>query len=231
MAHWKVCITAAGKGKRMGEFTSVLNKALLPIHGKPAISWIIEAYPADVEIVFALGYLGEQIRTFVAAAYPARRFTFVEVDNWDQPGSGPGYSLLCCRPHLHCPFVFATVDALVTGMVPEPSENWFGVAEVDDVSRFCSVKIDGAGRIVRIDDKVANENRHAFIGIAGIHDHNAFFHALGENRELIAGEHQVSNGFQALLERGLRIQVFDWYDTGVPETYQDTCRRVPRDPL
>ena len=227
MSLWKACIAAAGKGKRMGEFTSVLNKALLPVRGKPAISWIIEAYPADVEIVFALGYLGEQIRTFVTTAYPERKFTFVEVDNWDKPGSGPGYSLLCCRPHLHCPFVFATVDALVSGTVPEPSDNWFGVSPVDDVSRFCSVRIDAHGRIVRIDDKVANDNRHAFIGIAGIHDHDAFFRALGEDKTLIWGELQVSNGFQALLERGLRAHVFDWCDTGVPETYADACRRFP----
>ena len=222
--EWKVCITAAGKGTRIGPFTKVLNKALLPVKGKPAISWIIEAYPEDIEIVFALGYLGPQLRTFVTAAYPNRKFTFVDVDNWDRHGAGPGYSLLCCKNHLHCPFVFATVDAMVSGKVPPPDENWFGVAEVNDTTRFCSVKVDAHGKVARIDDKVKTDNRHAFIGIAGIKDDKAFFEALSD-RTLIAGEHQVSNGFQALLKKGLAIRVFDWYDTGTAETYEDTCKR------
>lgn len=231
MASWRLCIVAAGKGSRVETFTKVLNKALLPVHGKAVISWILEAYPEDVEVVIALGYLGEQIRTFVTTAYPNRTFIFVEVDNWDKPGSGPGYSLLCCRPYLHSPFVYASVDALIAGMVPAPVENWFGVYPVDDTTRFCSVRIDENRTVVRIDDKIKTDNKYAFIGVAGIKDHEEFFEALSGNRFLIAGEHQVSNGFQALLKRGLAIRVLDWYDTGVPATYEDTCRRFPRNPV
>ena len=50
MENFKVCILAAGIGSRMGSFTNVFNKALLPINGKPAICHIIDKFPDDISI-------------------------------------------------------------------------------------------------------------------------------------------------------------------------------------
>ena len=226
LSKYAVCIVAAGKGSRMGEFTKHLNKALLPVHGKPAIAYIVESYPANAEFVIALGYLGEMLQTYLLAAYPERSFTFVDVANYDQAGAGPGYSLLCCKEHLH-PFVLANVDALTVGLIPPPVNNWLGIARVEDTTRFCSVAIDDEGTIIRIDDKKKTNNRFAFTGIAGILDHSDFWKALAADEALIAAERQVSPGFQALLKLKLRGEVLEWYDTGVPESFAQTCRDFP----
>ncbi|MBR9703716.1 hypothetical protein GOV10_06760 [Candidatus Woesearchaeota archaeon] len=212
----------------MKEFTANKNKALLPIHDKTAIEYIIEAYPEDAEFVFAIGYLGDQLKDFVGKIFPERKFTWVVVENFDGYGSGPGLSLLACKDFLQCPFVLANVDALVSGKVPSPDENWFGVAPVDDTSRFCSVSVDEEENILAIVDKQKTTNKYAFTGIAGIYDYKLFWDSLEDNKKLVAGERQVSNGFQALREVGMSIRVLDWFDTGVPEAYEATCRNFPK---
>ena len=42
-----------------------------------------------------------------------KNIIYVDVDNFDGVGSGPGYSLLCCKSELQEPFVFTSVDTLV----------------------------------------------------------------------------------------------------------------------
>ncbi|MBX4196758.1 NTP transferase domain-containing protein [Candidatus Pacearchaeota archaeon] len=226
MADYKVCILAAGIGSRMGGFTQHFNKALIPVHGKPAIGHIIEKFPADVEIVIALGYMKEALEIFLNSAYPQRKLTFVNVDKYTGPGTGPGYSLLQCKNDLQCPFIFLSVDTLVTENIPTPHKNWFGVAPVKDPSRFCSVKTQGE-TILRIDDKVKNDNTLAFIGLAGVKDYETFWNALENNKKAISGEIQVSNGFSSLLEKNMTAKSFRWFDTGTPEAYNHTLTNYP----
>jgi MurNAc alpha-1-phosphate uridylyltransferase len=59
----KAMILAAGRGKRMRPLTDTTPKPLLPVGGKPLISYHIEALcEAGVrELVINLGHLGEQI--------------------------------------------------------------------------------------------------------------------------------------------------------------------------
>lgn len=225
--NYKICILAAGVGSRMGEFTETFNKALIPIKGKPTICHIIENYDSSIEIVFGIGYRGEQLKKYIQVSYPNRKINFVEVDNYDKPGSGPGYSLLCCKDKLQCPFILANVDALTVGDIPEPTKNWFGVAEVNDTSRFSSVKIDKNNRILQINDKEKTDNKYAFTGIAGIKDYKEFWEALERNTGLIAGERQVSNGFQVLKEKGMEIQLLKWFDTGTPNSYKHALENYP----
>ena len=57
----KFCILAAGRGTR-NDNVSGLHKALLPLENKPVISHIIEKL-GDVEIIIAVGYKSEQIKS------------------------------------------------------------------------------------------------------------------------------------------------------------------------
>ena len=76
---YKVCILAAGIGSRMGNFTKVFNKALLPLNGKPAICHIIEKFPDEISIIIAVGYKKETIVEYLTHNYPNRKFKFVVV--------------------------------------------------------------------------------------------------------------------------------------------------------
>jgi choline kinase len=226
MENYKVCILAAGIGSRMSSFTKTLNKALIPVQGKPVICHIIEKFSEDIEIVIATGYKKETIIDFLESAYPTRKITFVAVDNYDGKGSGPGYSLLCCKSHLQCPFIIFAADTLVKEDVPSPTINWFGIADVADTERFCSAKVEN-GEIVRIDDKVKVEGNLAFIGLAGVNDFEHFWNSLENNEQLIAKEVQVSNGFISLIEKRMLAQEFTWFDTGTPSAYKHTLNNYP----
>ena len=119
---YKVCILAAGRGTRV-TLPETTNKALLPVGEKSAFSHILEKFPVDTEIVIALGYRGELLREFVSLAHPERSITFVEVDEYEGPGTGPGYSLNACKEQLQCSFIFTSCDTVVLEDVHPPTRN------------------------------------------------------------------------------------------------------------
>lgn len=219
--NYKVCILAAGAGIRMGEISNSVNKAILPVNNKGVISYIIEKFPSEVEIVIAVGHKKETIIDYLSLAHPEKKITFVEIDRYLGPGTGPGYSLFQCRNYLQCPFIFFAADTIVIEDVPPPDKNWFGIAPVKETERFCTVKIRN-NLIYQIDDKIKCDNKYAFIGLAGIYDYQEFFDALEKNKEIISGEIQVSNGFKKLIEKQLLPIGFTWFDTGSLENYTET---------
>lgn len=229
MNDYKVCILAAGVGGRMGDFTKYFNKALIPVNGKPAICHIIEKVPEGVEIVIAVGYKKEEVISYLKSAYPKRKFIFVDVGKYEGEGSGPGYSLLQCKNYLQSPFIYESADTLFRENLPFPDKNWFGVVEVLNTERFCSVKVE-EGKIVRIEDKIKTSNKLAFIGLAGVYDYEHFWNSLEKNKRLVENEIQVSNGFISLIEKGLYPINFTWFDTGTPKAYSYTLENYPNGP-
>ena len=99
-----VLLLAAGKGERLGDLTTNINKALLPINNKAIISSIINKFPDNYEIVVALGYKGDIVKEYCELAHPNRKFIFVNVDDINSTNSGPGYSALKCKEYLNRPF-------------------------------------------------------------------------------------------------------------------------------
>ena len=138
----KFCILAAGRGTRNNNIAG-LHKALLPLENKPVISHIIDRL-GDVEIVIAVGYKSEQIKTYMNLVHSDKNIIYVDVDNFEGVGSGPGYSLLCCKNELQEPFVFTSVDTLVGDDIDLMSidENWLGISPVDkdDSLNYCLVE-------------------------------------------------------------------------------------------
>ena len=229
MKSLTVCILTAGKGTRMEEIGRTLNKALLPIDRKATISQIIERFPTCTEFVIGIGYLGHQVRQYLKIAHSEQKFKFVEVDNFEGPGSGPGYSLLCCRDFLQKPFYFVSCDTLWNDILNFTiTENWFGVARVDSAQsdHYCNLKII-KDRIVDLRDKtnVTDPSYLAFVGLCHISDYEIFWDALASTA-VLAGEHQISNGIQALIQQTVVIpKVIVWSDVGDAEKYKQIVSR------
>ena len=59
---YKVLIPSAGLGTRLGDLSKNVNKALVSVANKPVISYIIEKFPADIEIVVAIGHKGQLVK-------------------------------------------------------------------------------------------------------------------------------------------------------------------------
>ena len=221
---YKLCILAAGKGTRN---TSVegLHKALLPLNNRAVISHIIKSVPDSIEIVIAVGYKSEQIKSYVTEVFPRRDITFVNVENYEGPGSGPGLSLLKCKKHLQTPFIFTSADTIVKEhmVFNELEENWLGVCHVDmeDSLKYCLVK--GSKYL---DNLYYGTGNRAYIGMAGIYDYKDFWTSL-ENHEIIKDEYQVIHGFDGLDK--IRLVDFTWHDTGNNESYEATRKHYTKE--
>ena len=138
---YRVVIPTAGTGSRLKGLTKYINKSLVGIANRPTISHLIEQFPHDCEFVIALGHKGDLVRDFLELAYPNKTFFFAEVDPYEGEGSGLGLSLMSCEQYLQQPFVFLSCDTLVKGEIPEPSYNWMGFAQRNDLSQYRTLNI------------------------------------------------------------------------------------------
>ncbi|MBL7713903.1 MAG: NTP transferase domain-containing protein [Bdellovibrionales bacterium] len=224
-----VCILTSGKGTRMGEAYSHINKALLPYQGKALLSHLIEKFPENTKVVIALGHHGNQVQDYLACAYPGRRFEFVQVDRFEGPGAGPAYSLLQCREKIQGPFFFLPCDTLWDAAIPMQSQtNWAGASQVkvQESENYCNLiskTVDSRNQVVRILDKEKSSDpqSYAFSGLLYVYDTEIFWEGLASCR-MIAGEAQISNGLQALVQKSkLEVKVFEWKDFGNQKQYQD----------
>lgn len=109
-----VLIPAAGLGSRLGEFSKNYSKAMLTLGTRPAFSYVFETFDKDDEFIVLLGYKGELLKECIKAYYPDYNITFVNVDKFEGPGSGLGYSILQAKDLLQKPFFFHSCDTLYT---------------------------------------------------------------------------------------------------------------------
>lgn len=213
-AGYKVFIPSAGIGSRLGDLTKDKNKALVKVGGKEAISYIIEKFPINVEMVIALGYKGEQIKNFLENNYPGRKFTFVVIDNFDGPGSGLGYTMLQAKNLLQCPFIFISNDTILLEEIPKPDINFLGYSNERNLTHFRSLKIDG-DNVLELYEKGEVGDVRPYIGVAGIKDFEEFWKVLeGYKEEFIKiGE---SAGIRYMLKKKIAFKgyFFNWFDTG-----------------
>lgn len=177
MEEYKVLITTSGIGARLGDLTKYTNKSLIRVGKKPAISYIVEHYPVNVELVITLGYFGNHVRDFLTLAYPERKFKFIEVDNYDGEGSSLGYSMLKAKDELQCPFIFHAADTIISesDLISPPSSNWLGVSYKDNTSQYRTVSFNPNHMIY---DKGDMNSNWVYIGLAGIKDYGKFWLSL-----------------------------------------------------
>lgn len=226
-----ICILAAGRGTRLGDYTKVFNKAMLPLHGKAVISHIIEKFPEDSHFTIALGYKGAGLKDYIELAHEGLDVTYVTVPDYDGPGSGPGASLLCCREALaDQPFYFVTCDSYwtvpISGFSTEQSWVAADYMEQSKTSHYCLLDVkDGLVTGLKLKQPSVEPVKEVFTGLAYIKDTEIFWNSL-EGVSLDLGEKQVTEPFQVLARQGkLRCHLIDWVDTGLIESYQNELRK------
>jgi choline kinase len=220
---YKVFISSAGIGSRLKAHTSFRNKGLVTLGLKPAISLIIEKFNENIPIVIAVGYEKESLIEVILEMYPSREIEFINVDNFDGPNSGLGYSMLCCEQALQCPFIFIPNDTILAteqiDLNPNITGNWVGLfkndADVIDPSHYrCAETIDNS--ILSILPKGLN-TENIYIGLCGINDYQDFWKAMRSSSNAITeGE---SFGLNKLNNKK-SIYFKDWHDTGNLNTIQ-----------
>ncbi len=229
MSPYKVLLTTSGTGSRLGELTKQTNKALVPLNGKPAISYIIDAHPKDTEFVVTVGYLGEQIREALPRLYPNHSFTFVEVDLYEGPGSSLGYSMLQAADQLQCPFIFHACDTLVFGReIPAPDNNWMASYRMEgDVSQYRTVEMGENGEATNINEKKQGSSQEVFIGLFGVADYASYWRHLEALYKADTQDQNLNDvmPLNEMLKDGMNSDVITfpvWLDTGNPQALEKT---------
>lgn len=180
----KVCIPTAGSGKRLKYLTKEINKSLIDINYKPAISYIIEKFPSNSEFIIPLGHKGEIVKNFLKIAYPKKKFIFVKVKNFDGIGSGLGLSLLKAKKFLKTPFIFVSCDTLFEGSIPNLKKNWVGYSSTKNNGQYRGIEFNNRNEIIKFHKKSfkSSKFKKTYIGMAGIKDTKEFWAIMEGNK-------------------------------------------------
>lgn len=227
----KILLTTSGLGNRLGELTNFTNKSLIRVGKKPSISYIIEKYPEDVEIVVTLGHHGNQVRDFLDLVYPTRKFTFVTVDKYEGTGSSLLYSMLCARSHLQCPFIFHSCDTITFDEIPLPSSNWCAGVKQEDSSPYRTHNVSNK-KLIKINDKGSSHFDRIHIGLIGIHSYEEFwkkaellYNSNPENSQL--SDCHVINELLTENHNFISLEFSSWLDIGNITALEKARKEIP----
>jgi NDP-sugar pyrophosphorylase family protein len=214
----KCLILAAGKGSRMEN--PFINKGLLPISGKAIISSAIENIICD-EFIIAVGYNAQQIKDYCNCAHPNKKITYIQVDNYDGEGSGPGYSMSCCRNMLQEPFYITTADSYIGNCLPPINEDWIGVQKVDDMENYSTCCFDADGYLIQFKNKSKESLDYAFTGVMGVMSYKKFWEKFDSYKSKnYDKELEVIGVLYDLPYEKIKYKKINWYDIGRKNLYE-----------
>jgi len=222
-----VLILASGIGSRLGNLTKNINKSLIPINSKAIISYIINKFPKEYDIIISVGYKGELIKEYCQIVHSDRNIIYVDINNFDGPGSGPGVSALRCAEYLQRPFYLTVADCIIDSELPPLDSNWLGVQDTSSPEKYATVKADN-GAATHIINKSYDGYEYAFIGLAGIREYSIFWQELNnniENGELISAFKNL-NAYTTM-----HIKQLNWFDTGNLDSLNKTNEHFNTDVL
>jgi glucose-1-phosphate thymidylyltransferase len=231
----KVIIPLAGFGKRMRPHTWSKPKPLVNVAGKPVLGHILDKLAdldVDVdELIFIVGWLGEQIQNYYEASdypYPA---CYVE----QKELLGQAHAIWLARQHLDGPVLIIFVDTIfeadLGGLETSGLDGVLYVKEVEDPRRFGVTVLGDDGLVARLVEKPETfEHRQAVIGVYYVHDAAWLLRAIEELMERnlqTKGEFYLADAYTLMIEQGARFgvrQVSVWEDCGTPKDVLQTNR-------
>jgi len=232
MEEYKVLLTTSGVGSRLGTLTDFTNKSMVRVGDKPSISHIVETYPVTTPFVVTLGYFGSHVRDYLEIAYPERTFQFVEVENYQGPGSSLLHSMEKAKDLLQSPFIFHVCDAIIDYNPIFPAENWVAGYPPDACSStYRTLNVQHGGILESINEKGEIKFDLAYPGLMGINDYDLFW----KNLEEIMASCEEDSGLSdchvinKMLTYGSQFKVLhvnQWLDIGEPLTLANTRKKI-----
>jgi len=227
----KVIIPLAGFGTRLRPHTFTKPKPLVSVAGKPVLGHILDKLVGlDIEeIVYVVGYMGDQIRDYVEAnyAFPSR---YIEQKDL----RGQAHAIYLVKDYVSGPVLIIFVDTIfeadLASLSSEQADGVLYVKEVDDPRRF-GVVITRGGFITQLVEKPNTPvSNLAVIGLYYIRDSQVLMDCIAELIEKdikTQGEYFLADALQLMIDRGAKLvakKVDVWEDCGKPETVLHTNR-------
>ncbi len=231
----KAIIPVAGAGTRLRPFTYTQPKPLIPVAGKPILSYIVDQLKelGVSEFIFVIGYLGEKIRTYVEETYPNLETKFVVQD--ERRGSGHAVWLTKQAMGRTKNVIIVFGDTIIEGGIEEIvncSHTCMAIKPVEDPRRFGVVELKKDGTIKAMVEKPRMpRSNQALVGFYKISDFKLLCNTLGTLLDDPKQEESITltDGLMMMLDGGHPMhaeQVHRWYDCGDPKVLLNTNRTL-----
>ena len=229
--NYKIVIPCAGTGSRLGNITKDINKALVTVGDLPVIARIIRQFPHDVEFIILLGYKGKLVKQVVDVLFPNHQITYVDVDRYEGPGSGLGYSLKKAKHLLQTPFIFIPNDTIVQNqdinLDPTKFGNWIGYSLGGELfggsrAQYRGITKDQNHVLTKVLPKDIDSS-FLYTGICGIFDYEAFWDAMENDQAVDVGEAYGINS----LKNVTCHEIENWFDCGNQSELKRARRSCP----
>ncbi len=220
----KAVIPVAGAGTKLRPLTYTQPKPLIPVAGKPIISFIIDQLVAIGirDFVFVIGYLGEKIRNYVETAYPDLNKEYVVQES----RQGSGHAIWTARTLFEQEdeiFIFFgdTIIDMDFNKIVNSSFSCLGIQQVEDPREYGVVEMDDDGFAVRLVEKPKiPKSNMAMVGFYKISEVKALVEALNfviKNNIRTNGEFPLTDALMQMIIYGVQIgtvPVNNWYNCG-----------------
>lgn len=229
-----IAIPMAGLGTRLRPHTWSKPKPLLSLAGKSTLDYVLEQFetiPAqfEVEYVFILGNMGDQIKEYMQQHHPAKKVHYVV----QEVMRGQSDALYLARDYLHGKMLMAFSDTLLeTDLSFLANESLDGVAlvkPVPDPRRFGVASLNKKGRITNFVEKPSDtSNNLAVVGFYYFKQAEQLISAIEEQvkrRTALKGEYYLTDALNIMIEQGAQMRpelVETWLDAGTVDALLET---------
>ena len=232
----KIIIPMAGFGTRLRPHTWSKPKPLVSVAGKAVLGHVLDIFATvsdaeDTELVFIIGYLGEQIKNYMQVRHPEIKTHYIV----QEEKRGQSHAIALAREFLQGPTLVAFVDTIIDTdlsiLADEYAEAVIWVKEVEDPRRFGVVDADEDNWVKGIIEKPDSmENNLAVVGVYDFKRGETLWASIEvriASDVQTQGEYLTAGAPAMMQSEGLRLRaetVNIWLDAGLPETVLETNR-------
>jgi glucose-1-phosphate thymidylyltransferase len=233
----KIIIPMAGFGTRLRPHTWSRPKPLLSAAGDTILGHVLKLLQTapgaeNAEMVFIVGWLGEQVQAYMQAEHPKVKAHFVQ----QKELKGQSHALAQARTFMHGPTLIIFVDTVVetdfSGLDHEEADAVAWVKPVPDPRRFGVAELQDGWVRGLIEKPSDMKNNLAVVGIYYFKRGEDLMAAIDEQMDkgvLTKNEFFLADAIDILLKKGLRMRteiVDEWLDAGLPDTVLETNRKL-----
>ncbi|MCA9971419.1 MAG: NDP-sugar synthase [Anaerolineales bacterium] len=236
----KIIIPLAGYGTRMRPHTWSRAKPLLHVAGHTIIGHLLDLMAALTEapgneVIFVVGYKGDEIEAWLRENYPRLAMRFVV----QEEALGQAHAIWVARQHLDSDedVLIAFGDGIVDAAyaeIPDPAvDGVLLTQEMPDPRTFGVVVTDAAGYVTDFIEKPAGfEHRDVIAGIYWFRNGRSLVRALDtviQDGRQTKGEYYLVDAYHVMMEQGARFKTrptIIWLDAGKPDFMLEANQRL-----